>query len=76
MALTEKDRAIIRAAAGTYAEPGGELEAITYASGVSLARSYQILNDLMADPQAWEAEPVALGILQRRQEKYLRRPRR
>ncbi|MFK5689558.1 DUF3263 domain-containing protein [Ornithinimicrobium sp. LYQ92] len=73
MALNVTDRAILQAAAGTYTEPGGELEAITYASGMSLAKTYQRLNELMADPEAWAADPVSLALLVRRQEKYVRR---
>lgn len=68
MALSDRDRKVIRAAAGTYRDPGGELEALAHASWEGLTRAYQILNNLFDDPAAWEAEPVAMGMLRRKQE--------
>ncbi|WP_130012171.1 DUF3263 domain-containing protein [Serinicoccus sediminis] len=64
--LSERDRAIIRAAAGTHRDASEELAALTYASGMSLAKTWQRLAELMADQEAWEAEPVAMDLLQRR----------
>ncbi|WP_122262174.1 DUF3263 domain-containing protein [Ornithinimicrobium cerasi] len=69
MALSDVDRAIVRAAAGTYRDAGAELEALTWASGQSLTRTWQRLNQLISDPEAWEAEPAALLELRRRRDR-------
>lgn len=63
MALSDRDRAIIRAAVGPHRDAGAELDALTWASGVSLARTWQRLNQMMSEREAWEAEPVAMRIL-------------
>lgn len=72
MALSERDRAIIRAAAGTHRDAGAELEALTFASGMSLARTWQRLNQMLSEPEAWEVEPAAMGMLRRRGKSRLR----
>ncbi|WP_181010090.1 DUF3263 domain-containing protein [Ornithinimicrobium sufpigmenti] len=72
MALTQVDRAILRAAAGTYRNPGDDLDALTRASGVSLARTWQRLNQLINDPDAWKVEPGAMQILAERRARYSR----
>lgn len=76
MGLTQTDRDIVRAAAGTYRNPGDDLDALTRASGLSLALTWQRLNQLIDDPQAWEVEPVAMRILADRRARYsrVRRP--
>lgn len=66
--LTATDRAIIRAAVGPHRDAGAELEALTRASGQSLARTWQRLNQLLGEPAAWEVEPVALRILTERRQ--------
>lgn len=63
MALSQTDRAIIHAALGPHRDAGAELEALTWASGRSLTQTWQRLNHLLHEPEAWEAEPVALRIL-------------
>lgn len=72
MALTQVDRAILRAAAGTYRAPGDELDALTRASGVSLARTWQRLNQLIDEPEAWEVEPAAMRVLADRRARFSR----
>lgn len=72
MALSDRDRAIIRAAAGTYRDAGAELEALTHASGMSLTRTWQRLNQMMGEQEAWEAEPAAMAALRARRERRLR----
>lgn len=66
--LTPRERAIVRAAVEPGLAAGAQLEALTRASGLSLARTFQELNALISDPRAWEAEPAALAVLARRRE--------
>ncbi|WP_414649486.1 DUF3263 domain-containing protein [Corynebacterium sp.] len=63
MALSDRDRAIIQAAVGPHRDAGAELDALTWASGKSLAQTWQRLNQMLGQREAWEAEPVAMRIL-------------
>lgn len=70
--MSDADRALIRAAATKHRDAGAELEALTFASGLSLARTWQRLNELLGDQDAWEAEPVAMHYLARRRDRHTR----
>lgn len=72
MTLTPHDRAIIYASLGPHRNAGAELEALTRASGMSLARTFQRLNQLLSEPAAWEAEPVAMRTLMERRQRRRR----
>lgn len=63
MALSDRDRAIIHAALGPHRDAGAELDALTWASGMSLTKTWQRLNQMMSEREAWEAEPVAMRML-------------
>ena len=72
MALTDTDRALIKAAVQPYRHDGGESLALEEITGLSTTRAYQRLSQLLDDPVAWAAEPAALSVLERRRDRNVR----
>jgi hypothetical protein len=64
--LTDGDRAILEFEQGWWQRPGPKAAAITEHLGLSPTRYYQLLNALIDDPEAIEADPLLVRRLRRR----------
>lgn len=68
MALTDRDRAILDFERGWWRERGPKEHAIRARLGLSAARYYAILNDLLDDPDALAHDPLSVRRLRRRRD--------
>jgi hypothetical protein len=75
--LSERDRNILDFECAWWQQPGGKEEAIRQTFGLSPARYYQLLNDLIDCRAALEYDPMLVKRLLRiREERRLARQRR
>jgi hypothetical protein len=75
--LSERDRNILDFECAWWQQPGGKEEAIRQTFGLSPARYYQLLNDLIDRRAALEYDPMLVKRLLRiREERRLARQRR
>ncbi|NNE73298.1 MAG: DUF3263 domain-containing protein [Acidimicrobiales bacterium] len=65
MALTERDQAIIDFERSWWAEPGPKETAIRERFELSTTRYYQLLNELLENPEAAEYDPLVIRRLRR-----------
>ena len=65
MALTERDQAIIDFERSWWAEPGPKETAIKERFELSTTRYYQLLNELLENPEAAEYDPLVIRRLRR-----------
>ena len=65
MALTERDRAILDFERSWWTEPGPKDTAIRERFELSGTRYYQLLSELMADPDAYAYDPLLVRRLRR-----------
>ncbi len=79
MALTERDKAILEFEGSWWSRPGSKAEAIQERFELSTTRYYELLNEILADPEALEHQPLVVRRLRRerdrrRRERYQPRP--
>jgi hypothetical protein len=72
MALTERDRAILDFERTWWTEPGPKDTAIREHFELSGTRYYQLLNELLDDPEAYEHDPLLVRRLRRQRERRRR----
>ncbi len=65
MSLTERDRAILDFERGWWAEAGPKDTAIRERFELSGTRYYQLLNELLDDPAAYDYDPLLVRRLRR-----------
>jgi len=65
MPLTDRDRAILDFERTWWSEPGRKGAAIQARFGVSPARYYQVLNDLIGSPEAAAYDPLVVRRLRK-----------
>ena len=65
MALTERDRAILDFERSWWDEPGPKETAIRERFELSPTRYYEILNELLEDPDAMDHDPLLIRRLRR-----------
>ncbi|MEW1691621.1 DUF3263 domain-containing protein [Streptomyces sp. NPDC091265] len=63
--LSDRDRAVLAVERQSWAGPGAKERAIREQLGISPTRYYQLLNALLDDRRALEADPVTVNRLQR-----------
>ncbi|MCX5141851.1 MULTISPECIES: DUF3263 domain-containing protein [unclassified Streptomyces] len=63
--LTDRDRAVLAVERQSWAGPGAKERAIRERLGISPTRYYQLLNALLDDRRALEADPVTVNRLRR-----------
>ncbi|MEU1350477.1 DUF3263 domain-containing protein [Streptomyces sp. NPDC005775] len=63
--LSERDRAVLAVERQSWAGPGAKERAIREQLGISPTRYYQLLNALLDDRRALEADPVTVNRLRR-----------
>lgn len=63
--LSERDRAVLAVERQSWAGPGAKERAIRERLGISPTRYYQLLNALLDDRRALEADPVTVNRLRR-----------
>lgn len=66
--LTDTDRAILRFERNWWRFEGAKVQAIREQFGLSPTRYYQVLNELVDNPQALLEEPVVVRRLQRQRQ--------
>ncbi|MGW2842087.1 DUF3263 domain-containing protein [Streptomyces sp. NPDC001493] len=64
-ALTDRDRALLALERRSWAGPGAKERAIREELGLSPVRYYQLVNALIEDRRALEADPVTVNRLRR-----------
>lgn len=79
MALTERDRAILDFERSWWSQPGTKADEVRERFELSATRYYELLNEILADPEAAEYDPLLVRRLKRererrRREKYEPRP--
>ena len=79
MGLTERDKAILDFERSWWAEPGPKADAVRERFELSTTRYYELLREIMADPEALEYDPLLVRRLKkerdrRRRERYESRP--
>ena len=65
MALTERDRAILDFERSWWSEPGPKETAIRERFELSPTRYYEMLNELLEEPEAMEYDPLVVRRLRR-----------
>jgi hypothetical protein len=65
MPLTDRDRAILDFERTWWSEPGPKATAIQVRFGLSPTRYYQLLNELLASPDAAAYDPLVVRRLRR-----------
>ena len=75
-ALSERDRSVLAFERGTWRTQGAKEQAITEVLGVTAARYYQLLNELIDSPEALKFDPVLVKRLraQRSRRQRIRSP--
>lgn len=63
--LSDRDRAVLAVERQSWAGPGAKERAIRERLGISPTRYYQLLNALLDDRRALEADPVTVNRLRR-----------
>ncbi|MER6101742.1 DUF3263 domain-containing protein [Streptomyces sp. NPDC001832] len=63
--LSDRDRAVLAVERQSWAGPGAKERAIREQLGISPTRYYQLLNVLLDDRRALEADPVTVNRLRR-----------
>ncbi|MFF2957858.1 MULTISPECIES: DUF3263 domain-containing protein [unclassified Streptomyces] len=63
--LSDRDRAVLAVERQSWAGPGAKDRAIRERLGISPTRYYQLLNALLDDRRALEADPVTVNRLRR-----------
>lgn len=63
--LSDRDRAVLAVERQSWAGPGAKDRAIREQLGISPTRYYQLLNALLDDRRALEADPVTVNRLRR-----------
>jgi hypothetical protein len=63
--LSDRDRAVLAVERQPWAGPGAKERAIREQLGISPTRYYQLLNALLDDRRALEADPVTVNRLRR-----------
>ncbi|WP_406094156.1 DUF3263 domain-containing protein [Streptomyces sp. NBC_01013] len=63
--LSDRDRAVLAVERQSWAGPGAKERAIREQLGISPTRYYQLLNALLDDRRALEADPVTVNRLRR-----------
>lgn len=79
MGLTERDKAILDFERSWWAEPGPKADAVRERFELSTTRYYELLREIMGDPEALEYDPLLVRRLKkerdrRRRERYESRP--
>ena len=79
MALTERDRAILDFERSWWSQPGPKAAEVRAPFELSATRYYEILNEILADPESSDYDPLLVRRLKRererrRREKYEPRP--
>lgn len=79
MALTDRDRAILDFEGSWWSEPGSKADAIRVRFELSATRYYELLSEILADPEALEHDPLVVRRIRRererrRRERYQPRP--
>ena len=69
MALTERDRAILDFERTWWSQPGPKETAIRERFELSNTRYYELLNDVLEDPDAMEYDPLVVRRLRRLRER-------
>ncbi|MGW1224181.1 DUF3263 domain-containing protein [Streptomyces sp. NPDC001478] len=64
-ALSDRERAVLAVERRSWAGPGAKERAIREQLGISPTRYYQLLNALLDDRRALEADPVTVNRLRR-----------
>lgn len=72
MPLTDRDRAILDFERSWWTAPGPKDTAIRERFELSGTRYYQLLNDLLDDPEAYEHDPLLIRRLRRVRERRRR----
>ncbi len=72
MPLTDRDRAILEFERGWWTEPGPKDTAIRAHFDLSGTRYYQLLSDLIDDPDAYDHDPLLVRRLRRLRERRRR----
>jgi hypothetical protein len=72
MALTERDRAILDFERMWWTEPGPKDTAIRERLELSGTRYYQLLNELLDDPDAYRHDPLLVRRLRRQRDRRRR----
>ena len=72
MPLSDRDRAILDFERGWWAEPGPKDTAIRSRFELSGTRYYQLLSDLIDDPDAYDHDPLLVRRLRRLRERRRR----
>lgn len=65
MALSERDLAVLEMERRTFRRRGAKEQAVRDELDLSSTRYHQVLNALLDDPEALEADPVLVGRLRR-----------
>lgn len=79
MALTERDRAILDFERSWWSQPGTKAAEVRERFELSATRYYELLNEILSDPEANEYDPLLVRRLKRererrRRDKYESRP--
>ncbi|QXC59167.1 DUF3263 domain-containing protein [Aquihabitans sp. G128] len=79
MALTERDEAILDFERSWWAQPGPKAEAIRERFELSSTRYYELLTEILADPESFQYDPLLARRLKRdrdrrRRERFEPRP--
>lgn len=63
---------LLRIESQTWTRLGAKEQQILERTGLSPTRAYQLLNGLIAQPQAWEQYPTVMRVLEQRRVRYAR----
>ncbi|HEX2575520.1 MAG TPA: DUF3263 domain-containing protein [Aquihabitans sp.] len=79
MALTERDKAILDFERSWWAEPGSKADAVRERFELSSTRYYELLAEILADPESLTHDPLLVRRLKRdrdrrRRERFEPRP--
>ncbi len=79
MALTQRDRAILDFERSWFSQSGSKADAVRDLFELSTTRYYELLTEILADPEAVEFDPLLVRRLRRdrdrrRRERYEPRP--
>ncbi len=72
MALTDRDKAILDFERSWWAEPGTKADAIGERFDLSDTRYYQLLNEIITDPESSRYDPLLVRRLKRDRERRRR----
>ena len=72
-ALSERDMRVLAFERGTWRTPGAKEQAIAETLGITATRYYQLLNELIDQPEAAAFDPVLVKRLRARRSRRARR---